>query len=173
MSNYEDGASNDPLYREGGGLAHDEEPTAVQQQQQQRHSAQQWPQQGFGPQQFSQHGHGHPNSYYGGQPPFSQPFGYGYQQQHDQWMRPRRQYPIETKPFFLTSEFVGAMLAIAGIAITAASSEAFGAWRAWILITAVLVGYMVSRGIAKSGTRSHSSDPRENLDLNWGRGESN
>ena len=87
-------------------------------------------------------------------------------------MRPRREYPIETKPFFLTSEFVGSVLAILGIAITAAASDAFGAWRAWILITAIVVGYMVSRGIAKSGTRSHSSDPRENLDLNWGRGDS-
>ncbi len=102
-------------------------------------------------------------------PQWSQPYGYGMQQ--PQWqMRPRRIYPIETKPFFLTSEFVGAMLVIAGIAITAAASDAFGAWRAWILITAVTVGYMVSRGIAKSGTRSLADDPREHLDLNWGRG---
>ncbi len=92
---------------------------------------------------------------------------YGYQQQ---WvMRPKRVYPIETKPFFLTSEFVGSVLAIAGIAITAASSDAFGAWRAWILITAITVGYMISRGIAKSGTRSHADDPREHFDLPWGR----
>jgi hypothetical protein len=92
---------------------------------------------------------------------------YGYQQQ---WvMRPKRVYPIETKPFFLTSEFVGSVLAIAGIAITAAASDAFGAWRAWILITAITVGYMISRGIAKSGTRSHADDPREGIDLPWGR----
>jgi hypothetical protein len=96
------------------------------------------------------------------------PPGYGYGTTWE--MRPRRVYPIETKPFFLTSEFVGAVLAIAGIAITAASSDAFGAWRAWILITAIAVGYMVSRGIAKSGTRSHADDPREHFDLNWGRG---
>jgi len=87
-----------------------------------------------------------------------------------QWvMRPKRVYPIETKPFFLTSEFVGSVLAIAGIAITAAASDAFGAWRAWILITAIAVGYMISRGIAKSGTRSHADDPREHFDLPWGR----
>jgi hypothetical protein len=113
-------------------------------------------------------GTGEPSTYpYGGPAPhhLAPPYGYG------QWeMRPRRIYPIETKPFFLTSEFVGAVLAIAGIAITAASSDAFGAWRAWILITAVTVGYMVSRGIAKSGTRSHAEDPRENFDLNFGRG---
>lgn len=90
---------------------------------------------------------------------------YGYE------LRPRRVYPIETKPFFLTSEFVAAVLAIAGIAITAAASDSFGAWRAWILISAVTVGYMISRGIAKSGTRSHADDPREHFDLNWGRGQ--
>ena len=89
---------------------------------------------------------------------------YGYE------LRPRRVYPIETKPFFLTSEFVGAVLAIAGIAITAAASDAFGAWRAWILISAITVGYMISRGIAKSGTRSHADDPREHLNLGWGQG---
>jgi hypothetical protein len=87
---------------------------------------------------------------------------YGYE------LRPRRVYPIETKPFFLTSEFVGAVLAIAGIAITAASSDSFGAWRAWILIAGITAAYMISRGIAKSGTRSHADDPREHLDMNWG-----
>jgi hypothetical protein len=100
------------------------------------------------------------------QAPYPQGYGYGAYAP-----RMRRHYPIETKPFFLTSEFVGAVLAIAGIGITAASSEAFGAWRAWILITAVVVGYMVSRGIAKSGTRSNSADPREHLDL-FGRQDS-
>jgi hypothetical protein len=92
--------------------------------------------------------------------PQQTPLAYGYQ-------RPQRS--IETKPFYLTSEFVGSVLAIAGIAITAVSSDAFGAWRAWILITAITVGYMISRGIAKSGTRSHADDPREHLDL--GRGQ--
>ena len=81
------------------------------------------------------------------------------------------QHPIETKPFYLTSEFVGSVLAIAGIAITAVSSDAFGAWRAWILITAITVGYVISRGIAKAATRSHADDPREQLDLSWGRGK--
>jgi len=111
---------------------------------------------------------------YGQQPFAPQPYGYGSPQGYgyaNPWgMRPRRQFPIETKPFFLTSEFVGAVLAIAGIAITAAASDAFGAWRAWILITAVVVGYMVSRGIAKSGTRSNADDPREHFEMNWGGG---
>ena len=97
--------------------------------------------------------------------------GYGYGGPSSWGTRPRREYPIETKPFFLTSEFVGSSPASRG-SITAGSSDAFGAWRAWILITAILVGYMISRGIAKSGTRSHSTDPREHLDLNWGRSDS-
>ena len=163
MSDYREG-DNDPLYRDQTATrTRDEDPTAVHQPYQppphQQH--QQYPYQQGHPGQW---GSPSPQQYgYGGHP--------GYGSQFGPWMRPRRQFPIETKPFFLTSEFVGALLAIAGIAITAASSEAFGAWRAWILITAVLVGYMVSRGIAKSGTRSHSTDPRENIDLNWGRSE--
>lgn len=96
--------------------------------------------------------------------------GYGYGNPYG--MRPRRSYPIETKPFFLTSEFAISLIASIAIAITAASSHAFGAWRAWILIAAIVVSYNVSRGIAKSGTKSNASDPRENLDLNWGRDKS-
>jgi hypothetical protein len=86
-------------------------------------------------------------------------------------MRPRRTYPIETKPFFLTSEFAVSLITAIAIAITAASSHAFGAWRAWILIAGIVASYNISRGIAKSGTRSNASDPRENLELNWGRGD--
>ena len=99
------------------------------------------------------------------QQPMMPPYGYGY------GMRMRRSYPIETKPFFLTSEFAISLVAAVAIAITAASSNAFGAWRAWILITAIVAAYNLSRGIAKSGTRSNASDPREDLDLRWGRGD--
>ena len=89
-------------------------------------------------------------------------------QSRPQRYQQRPQQPIETKPFYLTSEFVGSVLVIAGIALTAVSSDAFGAWRAWILITAISAAYVISRGIAKAATRSHADDPREQLDLNWG-----
>lgn len=102
-------------------------------------------------------------------PPQHYPPPYGYGPPPRAWSRPS--YPIETKPFYLTSEFVGAVLAIAGIAITSATSDAFGAWRAWILISAITVGYLISRGIAKSGTRSNANDPREHMSMNWGRGD--
>jgi hypothetical protein len=97
--------------------------------------------------------------------------GYGYGV--NPYMRPRRMYPIETKPFFLTSEFAVSLITAIAIAITAASSHAFGAWRAWILIAGIVASYNISRGIAKSGTRSNASDPRENFELNWGRGNDN
>jgi len=80
-------------------------------------------------------------------------------------MRQRPSYPIETKPFFLTSEFALSVIAVVGIAITAAASDAFGSWRAWVLITAILVAYNLSRGIAKSGIKSRAFDPREELEL--------
>lgn len=105
------------------------------------------------------------------QPPYyQQPMqyqGYGYGMRFG---RPRRGLPLETKPFFLTSEFGVSLITAILIAITAASSNAFGAWRAWILITAIVVAYNISRGLAKAGTRSHASDPREDLDLARGHG---
>jgi hypothetical protein len=71
--------------------------------------------------------------------------------------------PIETRPFFLTSEFVGTLLAIIAISVTAAAMPNLGARLTWILIAAMVATYAVSRGVAKAGTRSHSLDPRESL----------
>jgi hypothetical protein len=79
--------------------------------------------------------------------------------------RPRQSYPIETKPFFLTSEFVLPLLAWFGLLITTLTNDTIDARRFWELTTALLIGYMLSRGIAKSGTKSRSWDPREDPDL--------
>jgi hypothetical protein len=76
---------------------------------------------------------------------------------------PRSTFPIETKPFFLTSEFAAVLLAIIALAITAGASESIDAWRFWILTTILVAFYVLSRGIAKSGTKSRSVDPREDL----------
>ena len=67
----------------------------------------------------------------------------------------------ETKPFFLTSEFLALVGAIAGVAIAMQVLDNFNANRGWLLITILAAAYMVSRGIAKAGTRSWSGDPRE------------
>src|SRR3954452_21115193 len=71
--------------------------------------------------------------------------------------------PIETKPFFITSEFVGTLLAIIAIAISAATLNILNVRLTWILITAMVCGYVLSRGVAKIGVKSHSVDPREQL----------
>jgi hypothetical protein len=102
------------------------------------------------------------------------PYGYGPGYRRSPWqMRGgyggrRRIHSIETKPFYLTSEFLVSVLVSIGIAISAATMTAFGGWRAWILITAILVSYNLSRGIAKCGTRSRAYDPREELQLGRG-----
>ena len=85
------------------------------------------------------------------------PYGYG----PGRGMMMRQPMPIETKPFFLTSEFWGAVALIAGLAIAAGTSEQIDARLFWILATATTIGYILSRGIAKSGTKSRSWDPRE------------
>jgi hypothetical protein len=96
-----------------------------------------------------------------GYPPRRPFFGYGMR-------RMRGSMSTETKPFYLTSEFLLSVLISLGIAISAATMRAFGGWRAWILITAILVSYNLSRGIAKSGIRSRAYDPREELQLGRG-----
>ena len=67
----------------------------------------------------------------------------------------------ETKPFFVTSEFLTLIGAIAGVAIAMAVLDNLDAERGWLLITILAAAYMVSRGIAKAGTRDPNTlDPR-------------
>ena len=75
----------------------------------------------------------------------------------------------ETKPFFLTSEFLTTAGIIAALAIAMSQLDNFDANRGWLLITAIAAAYVLSRGIAKAGTRSESDDPRDRLD--WGDGD--
>ena len=78
---------------------------------------------------------------------------------------PRLDYTSETKPFFLTSEFLAFVLLLMGLGIGASTSGDMDTRLFWILATVATVGYMLSRGIAKSGSRSRARDPREDLDL--------
>lgn len=56
-----------------------------------------------------------------------------------------------SKPFFLTSEFLTMLAAIAAIAIAAAIADDFDARRAWTLISVVAAAYIISRGLSKIG----------------------
>jgi uncharacterized membrane protein len=75
----------------------------------------------------------------------------------------------ETKASFKTSELVVYVLAVIGVLIAsnavgdgAADNNAdyFAADKAWWFITLLTIGYMVSRGLAKAGSRSSDADPR-------------
>jgi hypothetical protein len=73
-----------------------------------------------------------------------------------------RRLSSETKAAFKTTEFVAFLAVVAGILIAAAVTKAgpghhdvFTATRAWLYVSIVTVGYMVSRGLAKSGSAQH------------------
>ena len=85
--------------------------------------------------------------------------------QRPAWLPARQDYTSETKPFYLTSEFLVFALYLMGLAIAASTSPTIDARLFWILATVAVVGYMLSRGIAKAATRSRAHDPREDIDL--------
>src|SRR3954451_1680678 len=79
--------------------------------------------------------------------------------------RPRR-LSTETKAAFKTTEFFAFIAVVVGVLIAAAvidESDAggFGARQAWLYVTILTVGYMISRGLAKSGSRDpYDADDR-------------
>ena len=83
---------------------------------------------------------------------------------------PRTAYTRETKPFFLTSEFLVLVLLLMGLGIASGSTNDIDGRMFWILATVASSFYMLSRGIAKAGSRSRAYDPREDVDLGRGGG---
>jgi hypothetical protein len=59
----------------------------------------------------------------------------------------------ETKVAFKTTEFAAYLATVAAVLIASAIDDGIDARLAWILVTALGIGYMVSRGIAKSGSK--------------------
>ena len=71
-----------------------------------------------------------------------------------------RRLTTETKQFFKTSEWWAYVVVVIGILIAGNTIEAeeggrdiFPADEVWLYITILTLGYMLSRGIAKSGVR--------------------
>jgi hypothetical protein len=69
-----------------------------------------------------------------------------------------RRLSTETKAAFKTTEFFAYLAVLAGILIAGAvvdSSDAggYGARQVWLYATILTVGYLLSRGLAKSGSR--------------------
>jgi hypothetical protein len=77
---------------------------------------------------------------------------------------PRRR-STETKASFKTTEFFAYLAAVAAVLIAAglvdnANDGGLGAKQAWLYVTLLTVGYMVSRGLAKAGSREPYTEDR-------------
>jgi len=70
--------------------------------------------------------------------------------------RPRR-LSTETKASFKTTELIAYVVAVLGVLIASAMVDGsdFGAQEAWFYVTLLTIGYLVSRGLAKSGSRDY------------------
>jgi hypothetical protein len=78
--------------------------------------------------------------------------------------RPHR-LSTETRPFYKTSELyvylasvVGVLLASWAVGVGDGHDDYFRADRAWFLIVLLTIGYLVSRGLSKAGSRERYDD---------------
>lgn len=79
----------------------------------------------------------------------------------------RARLSTETKAAFKTTEFVAYIVAVVAVLIAAkvVNDSNFGAHDAWMYVTLLTIGYMISRGLAKSGSRDfYDADRRANID---------
>jgi hypothetical protein len=80
---------------------------------------------------------------------------------------PRRPFELraaETKAAFKTSEFAAYLAAVVGVLIASylvgeadGRGDVFLADQAWFYVTLLTIGYMISRGLAKAGSRHHDA----------------
>jgi hypothetical protein len=70
-----------------------------------------------------------------------------------------RRLTTETKSAFKTTELIVFVLSVVGVLVAAAvtdngdDGQGFGARSAWLYVTLLSIGYMISRGLAKAGSR--------------------
>jgi hypothetical protein len=70
-----------------------------------------------------------------------------------------RRLITETKSALKTTELIVYILAVVGVLIAAAvtdngdDGQGFDARSAWLYVTLLTIGYMISRGLAKAGSR--------------------
>jgi hypothetical protein len=95
-----------------------------------------------------------------GRGPESRPSTASYTSGTPAHVEPRRS--TETKASFKTTELmvyiaavVGVLIASAVVGTTHTHTDYFRADKAWFYIVLLTIGYMVSRGLAKSGSREH------------------
>ncbi|MCR2794121.1 hypothetical protein NQ156_13680 [Microbacterium sp. zg.Y625] len=74
----------------------------------------------------------------------------------------------ETKAAFKTTEFIAYVVILVGMFIASAlvdnneDGQGFGAEQVWLYATLLTIGYMISRGLAKSGSREFYDDDDRN-----------
>ena len=74
--------------------------------------------------------------------------------------RAERHESTETKSAYKTTELIFYALAVLGVLIASAivTDASFGADHAWRYVTYLTVGYLISRGLAKAGSREPYRD---------------
>ena len=77
---------------------------------------------------------------------------------------PARRVSSETKPSFKTSEMVAYVVVAIMVLVAAAVTDKsdFGTQEAWFYVSLLTIGYMISRGLAKSGSRDFYDDEPDN-----------
>jgi hypothetical protein len=71
---------------------------------------------------------------------------------------PRRRVSTETKAAVKTTELIAFVVVTVAMLIASQIVDGFDAERAWLYASLLTVGYMISRGLAKSGSRDFYDD---------------
>lgn len=83
-------------------------------------------------------------------------------QTHDHHAGPTasRRISTETKSSYKTTELIAYVVAVVGVLVASALTDTsdFGTQEAWFYVSLLTIGYMVSRGLAKSGAREPFDD---------------
>src|SRR3954452_21959113 len=68
-----------------------------------------------------------------------------------------RRLSTENKSAVKTTELIAYVAAVIGVLVAAAivAASDFGSQEAWFYVTLLTIGYMISRGLAKSGSRDY------------------
>jgi hypothetical protein len=64
----------------------------------------------------------------------------------------------ETKASIRTTEFWAMVIAVAAVLVASTMDDSLDAQWVWGFVSALVVGYMLSRGLAKSGSRHPDDD---------------
>ena len=73
-----------------------------------------------------------------------------------------RRHARETKPSLKTTELIVYVLSVLGVLIASwvidvnEDGQGFSAYQGWFLVTLLTIGYLISRGLAKSGSRDET-----------------